>query len=477
MILHLIPFQLNYLIILLYLFTTAIILVIMLRRMAFANREKKRVDVVVLGDLGRSPRMANHATSLAKEGFNVQMFGYGGSDLGKEITQNPNIVIQTMAQPLTHNSLHRYINYIIKCIWQSLTLFWCLLRGGIPDFILLQNPPSIPALVVCYFVSVFFNLMSWLFDCGKTELVLDWHNYGYSIMALSLGPDHAMVKLSKKIEGYFGSRVSKSFCVSNKMKWDLLENFDIEAETLYDKPKETFGSISIQQTHELFVRLGDTNTEFLGCKKGNTVFTQVDNKGTYSWNLKRPALLVSSTSWTEDEDFSILLDALTKYEETVNAGEQIKLPQLICVITGKGPLKEYYCNIIADQKWKNVQVVTPWLEPEDYPKLLASADLGVCLHTSSSGVDLPMKVVDMFGCELPVAAKKFPALSELVVHGSNGIVFDTAEELSHCLEEWFTEFLSSKYIKRNETFKENVKKFKKESWSEHWIKRAKPYFV
>ena len=69
------------------------------------------------------------------------------------------------------------------------------------------------------------------------------------------------------------------------------------------------------------------------------------------------------------------------------------LPDLVCVITGRGPLKESYQERINRQEWQHVQVIMPWLEPQDYPLILGSADLGVCLHTSSSGVDLPMKVI------------------------------------------------------------------------------------
>lgn len=40
-----------------------------------------------------------------------------------------------------------------------------------------------------------------------------------------------------------------------------------------------------------------------------------------------------------------------------------------------------------------------------------------------------MKVVDMFGSGLPVIAKRFPCITELVSDGRNGRLFDNSHEL------------------------------------------------
>lgn len=73
---------------------------------------------------------------------------------------------------------------------------------------------------------------------------------------------------------------------------------------------------------------------------------------------------------------------------------------------------------------------------EDYASLLGATDLGISLHTSSSGVDLPMKVVDMFGTGLPVLGwSKFEAWPELVTEDVNGKGFGSARELSDLLAE------------------------------------------
>ena len=44
------------------------------------NSSTKRVCILVLGDIGRSPRMQYHALSCAKNGFEVDLIGFGGKN-------------------------------------------------------------------------------------------------------------------------------------------------------------------------------------------------------------------------------------------------------------------------------------------------------------------------------------------------------------------------------------------------------------
>lgn len=50
-----------------------------------------------------------------------------------------------------------------------------------------QNPPGLPSISVAWLVSA-------LRGC---RLIIDWHNYGYTIMALSQGRGHPLVRLAE----------------------------------------------------------------------------------------------------------------------------------------------------------------------------------------------------------------------------------------------------------------------------------------
>lgn len=183
---------------------------------------------------------------------------------------------------------------------------------------------------------------------------------------------------------------------------------------LYDRPPSVFKSVTIEEKHELYRILSQDyipfNSDSISDASENVIeetrFTRKFSDGKVESKLNRPAILISSTSWTPDEDFGILFKALDEYEKSAELDAK-HYPKLVCVITGKGPLKAHYINLIAQKDWQFVKVVTPWLKSDLYPKMLAASDLGVCLHWSSSGLDLPMKIVDMFGCGLPVCAVNF----------------------------------------------------------------------
>lgn len=81
------------------------------------------------------------------------------------------------------------------------------------------------------------------------------------------------------------------------------------------------------------------------------------------------------------------------------------------------------------KSWSKVSIDTVWLDADDYPVLLSLCHLGVCLHYSSSGFDLPMKVVDMFGAGLPVLAIKYKCIEELVRNGKSGYTFEDSQDL------------------------------------------------
>ena len=55
------------------------------------------------------------------------------------------------------------------------------------------------------------------------------------------------------------------------------------------------------------------------------------------------------------------------YDSVATANRTQDYPPLLVIITGKGPLKEYYLREIEDRNWQFVDVCTPWLDPDDYP--------------------------------------------------------------------------------------------------------------
>ncbi|KAM4026382.1 chitobiosyldiphosphodolichol beta-mannosyltransferase [Anomaloglossus baeobatrachus] len=429
--------------------------------------DPSNVCVLVLGDLGRSPRMTYHALSLVRNGFTVTLAGFRETDPHRDVLNNQKIKIHQLSDFKALRVGPRLLRYVLKVTVQAVQLFWELVKMDPPSFIFIQNPPGLPAIAV-----------TWLFCLlRRCQLIIDWHNYGYSIMSLTNGPRHPIVRVAKWYEKIFGRLSDYNFCVTNAMREDLLQNWGIKAVTLYDKPASIFKETPVELQHQLFMKLAVDYAPFRTRLESNEVhiqrsaFTEKNLKsGIVTLREGRPALLISSTSWTEDEDFSILLSALQDYDSFIINGS--KLPSLVCVITGKGPLKEYYCKLIRDLQLENIQICTPWLEAEDYPVLLGSADLGVCLHKSSSGLDLPMKVVDMFGCCLPVCAVNFTCLHELVKHNENGLTFEDSKELSAQLKMLFMAFTNNgNKLKR---FRQNLRKSKQMRWDESWDQTVLP---
>ncbi|CAO1623639.1 unnamed protein product [Jaminaea pallidilutea] len=499
--------------------------------------------VVVLGDVGRSPRMCYHVESLADEGWKVSIIGYGGSKLPSSI-QRSSVKFQKMREvPSWIAKLPRLAFVVVapfKLFWQSAALFWnvALVVQPPPEVIFVQTPPALPSLLIIRLCSLLLS----------SRVIIDWHNLAYTILALRLGSKSPLVRLARWLESKTGRHAFAHLFVTHAMRRHLEAEWKLQGHkaVLHDRPPKHFRKTTCKEAHTLWKGLAPKLNPSLDgwwphydSGAGTTPFTSHNpTKNTYKARQERPALVVSSTSWTADEDFGLLLRAAQEYEKRAkavnsatsaspprsspsspmldaadhqqrrtldildrsNPGDSGKaggsssmlsvrssssdrisaqagltepnsgspsnqqrfrrhrglsllsqrpasslpnlpaqqLPHLLIIVTGKGEQRAFYEQEIQrlerEEKWEWVRIRTAWLENWEYPLLLGSADLGVSLHTSSSGLDLPMKGVDMLGCQLPVLALDFPCLEELIQHGKNGLTFKDEDELCLGLE-------------------------------------------
>lgn len=358
--------------------------------------------VVVLGDLARSPRMRAHALALAAAGWRVRLIGYVEEERAADLCDHPAITVVPLADPLgararAAHGIPRLALNALRLVGLAVRLARALLAAPDLDAVLVQNPPSLPTLGVARAV------------CAWTgaRLVVDWHNFGRDMLALRLGRSSPLVRLAGLCERLFARGASAHLCVTAAMQHTLAAEWQVPgARVLPDLPRAPGRSWPRSEARR---RLGELIT--------------LDDP--------EAIVVITATSWTQDEAHDLLVEALDICAARRSAGSRT-----VTVMTGRGPGRAAFAESLAERPAGAPRVELTWVEPEDYRALLAGADVGVSLHASASGVDFPMKIVDMKAAGLPVLALDYgPALHEGLAVGREGFAFHTSAELADLLDQ------------------------------------------
>ena len=394
--------------------------------------------------------MQYHAHALVSNGVDVDLIGLEGTPLPRRVTGDPRITVHRIKK--TRLRIRRSLygsSYAIAGLFDaarlSLRLWRTLRQLPRPDLVLMQNPPAFPTFTVTW----------WALRRRGVRFIIDWHNLGYTLLRLRLGHWHPAVRLARWLERRDARLVEANLCVSRGLAAFLESRFGVaNAHVLYDRPASAF--VPIEQSERdrhrqaLFARLG-VHAETVG-------------------------FVVCPTSWTEDEDFDVIIEAVVRLEQRIRgweAGGDRRFPDMVVLVTGDGERRAEFERRFAGLPARRVQLRARWLEPEDYPRVVGSADLGLCLHRSSSGLDIPMKVADLFGAGVPVLALDYGAcLAERVRHGDNGLLFSTAGQLADILFDLFESYpVDQKGLERLRT---GARKSARPTWEEGWTKEARP---
>jgi beta-1,4-mannosyltransferase len=353
--------------------------------------------------------MQYHALAAAVNGADVDLVGLEGAPLHAALTAEPRLHSHRLSDRAFGSRTKYGVRSFImlsaaRAALQSARLFAALMRLPKPDVILVQNPPAVPTLSVAWMVA----------RLRRARLVIDWHNLSHTILAVRLGNEHRAVRALARSEARWAKRAHAHLAVSQALAEWLKREWGIDATVVYDRPPAFFAKPDLTAAAELWQRLARE----------------------LNLGPKRIPLVVCPTSWTPDEDFDLLLEALERAERKLveRRGTPTEGSDLAVLMTGRGALRQEFERRLARRNLRRIAVRIAWLEPGDYPVVVGMADAGLCLHQSSSGLDLPMKLADFRGANVPVFVYDYaPVVSEVITSGHEGVPFRDPGELSALL--------------------------------------------
>ena len=236
--------------------------------------------------------MQYHARALAASGVSVDFVGHAGAKLADSLTEDPRISVH----PLTESRLRFRVGRptivfsvlaAVDAMVNSVRLGAALLSIPRPDLLLVQNPPALPTLPVAWVIA----------RLRRSRLVIDWHNLGYSMLALQLGRRHMAVRLARWLEMVSGRLADGHLSVSSGLARFLADHFHIRGvQLLYDRPLLTLAPSEPAERdrirHALFSSLVVRDSPATG-------------------------FVVCPAGWTANEDFDLVIDAVQHLEERV----------------------------------------------------------------------------------------------------------------------------------------------------------------
>ena len=106
------------------------------------------------------------------------------------------------------------------------------------------------------------------------------------------------------------------------MKKDLA-TYEIDVDVMYDWATDKFKPVDIQSWKVLYEKYIEPNLI-------------ISQDGILKDNPDRPFLIMSSTSFTEDENFMVMIEGLDLVQSMIDSHPS-KLPDIRVTVTGKGP--------------------------------------------------------------------------------------------------------------------------------------------